>query len=143
MRCLLDVNVLIALIDPSHAFHSRAHQWWRKSQPAWASCPITENGLVRITSAVNYSKIFRFTVAELTTLFQTFVEAFDHAFWPDTISLRDPACFDHRRILSSRQITDTYLLALAVKNGGLLVTFDHGISPVAAVGAQGRHVLVL
>jgi predicted nucleic acid-binding protein len=51
----------------------------------------------------------------------------DHEFWPDEISLRDEKIFDTERIHSSRQLTDLYLLALAVVHHARLVTFDSGI----------------
>lgn len=80
MFSLLDINVLIALLDQDHAFHARAHAWWRKDQPRWASCPLTENGLLRIMASPNYSKARPFTVAELVSLLQTFIAATNHAF---------------------------------------------------------------
>ena len=67
----------------------------------------------------------------------------DHAFWPDDISIADPAVFDHARILGPRQLTDVYLLALAVKNGGRLVTFDRGIPLAAVRGATPEHLVAL
>ena len=65
----------------------------------------------------------------------------DHEFWPDDISLADPDLFDHGRILGSKQITDVYLLGLAVKHGGRLVTFDRSI-PTGAVQRAARHHVV-
>ncbi len=66
-----------------------------------------------------------------------------HVFWPDDVSLADPKRFDHDRLLGPGQITDAYLLALAVQNDGRLVTFDRTI-PIAAVGgAEPRHVVSL
>ena len=62
---------------------------------------------------------------------------------PDDISLRDTALIDPAAILGPKQITDVYLLALAVKNGGRLVTFDHRISFAAVRGAEARHLVVL
>ena len=143
MRSLLDINVLIALMDADHSFHERAHAWWSEENPAWASCPLTENGLVRIMSAATYSKIQRFRAVALIAQFQTFVANTKHAFWSDAISLRDGARFDHNRILSPGHLTDFYLLALAVENGGRLVTFDRAIPLAAVRGAAAEHLLVL
>jgi toxin-antitoxin system PIN domain toxin len=129
MRWLLDINVLIALFDPDHAFHDRAHEWWgRESDRTWASCPLTENGLIRIMASPKYPSDEPFTVAELADNFRTFSGNTDHEFWPDAISLTETARFRHDRILSSRHLTDLYLLALAAENGGGLATFDQGIS---------------
>ncbi len=133
MRALLDVNVIIALLDPDHAFHERAHDWWAEHMKrGWASCPLTENGVVRIMSNPNYSQETRFTPADMIGRLRTFVGQTDHEFWPDEISLRDEKIFATERIHSSQQLTDLYLLALAAKHHGRLVTFDQGI-PLSAI----------
>ena len=143
MRSLLDINVLIALLDQDHAFHTRAHAWWKKDHPEWASCPLTENGVVRIMASPNYSKARQFTVAELVTLLQTFTAATKHIFWPDTVSILDATRFDHARILSSKILTDIYLLSLAVEKNGRLVTFDQGIATSAVARATPKNLQVL
>jgi len=128
MRALLDVNVVIALLDPDHAFHERAHGWWAaQSRAGWASCPIVENGVVRIMSNPGYSARAKFTPGDLISRLQTFARQTHHEFWPDDISLRDEKIFTVEHIHSSRQLTDLYLLALAAKHGGRLATFDRGI----------------
>ena len=87
---MLDVNVIIALLDPDHAFHERAHLWWAAHEQAgWASCPITENAVVRIMSNPGYSAAARFTAGEMISRLRTFVEETDHQFWPDDVSVRD------------------------------------------------------
>jgi toxin-antitoxin system PIN domain toxin len=133
MRALLDVNVIIALLDPDHAFHERAHAWWAANlKRGWASCPLTENGVVRIMSNPNYSEKVRFTPGDLIGRLQKFAGQSNHEFWPDEISLCDDKIFVVERIHSSRQLTDLYLLALAVQHHGQLVTFDRGI-PLSGV----------
>jgi toxin-antitoxin system PIN domain toxin len=133
MRALLDVNVIIALQDPDHAFHERAHTWWAANgKRGWASCPLTENGVVRIMSNPNYSEKTQFTPDDLIGRLRKFARQSDHEFWPDDISLRDENFFATERIHSSRQLTDLYLLALAAKHHGRLVTFDRGI-PLSSV----------
>ena len=83
------------------------------------------------------------TVSSALDLLERVTGADEHRFWPDDISLTDVQLFDHNRILGPKQLTDVYLLALAVKNGGRLATFDRAI-PVAAVhGAEPRHVAVI
>jgi len=135
MRALLDVNVVIALLDPDHAFHERAHDWWAKhAKSGWASCPIVENGVVRIMSNPAYSPQARFTPADLISRLGQFAAQTNHEFWPDDVSLRDEKIFTAERMHSSRQLTDLYLLALAAKRGGRLATFDKGI-PISAVRA--------
>jgi len=133
MRALFDVNFIIALLDPDHAFHERAHAWWAANlKRGWASCPLTENGVVRIMSNPNYSEQARFTPGDLIERLRKFARQSSHEFWPDEISLRDEKIFAAERIHSSRQLTDLYLLALAVKHHGRLVTFDRGI-PLSSV----------
>ena len=144
MRALLDVNVVIALLDPDHAFHERAHAWWAAHQGAgWASCPITENGVVRIMSNQGYSAATRFTPATTVSRLRIFVRETDHEFWPDDVSVRDEKVMLTDRIHGSRQVTDLYLLALSVEHQGRLATFDRAIPISAVPGAKARHLSVV
>jgi len=133
MRALLDVNVIIALLDPDHVFHERAHDWWAANgQLGWASCPLTENGVVRIMSNPGYSRKARFTPGDLIARLRQFASQSNHELWPDDLTLRDEKCFATGHLHSSRLLTDLYLLGLAAKHDGRLVTFDQGI-PISAV----------
>ena len=144
MRALLDVNMVIALLDPDHAFHERAHDWWLKNaKSGWASCPIVENGVVRIMSNPAYSPKARFTPADLIARLEQFAAQTNHEFWPDDVSLRDGKNFAAERMHSSRQLTDIYLLALATKHGGKLATFDQGILISAVRAAKPGNLCVI
>ena len=144
MRALLEVNVVIALLDPDQAFHERAHQWWAaQAKSGWASCPIVENGVVRIMSHSGYSQGARFTPGDLIARLRTFAAQTDHEFWPDDVSLCDGTLFTPERIHSSRQLTDLYLLALASKHAGRLATFDQGIPLSAVRTAKGECLCVI
>lgn len=144
MRTLLDVNVVIALLDPDHVFHESAHAWWAENRAAgWASCPITENGVVRIMSNPGYSQAIRFTAGELISQLGSFVSSGNHEFWPDDLSLLDPELFDRPRVNGPRQLTDIYLLALAVAHGGSLATFDRNMLLSAVKGATRSNLLVI
>lgn len=143
MRALLDINVLIALMDPDHAFHDRAHAWWAAQPRAWASCPLTENGVIRIMASSAYSASAPFTVADIADRLAQFAGQTDHAFWVDSLSLRDGRHFDPARILSSRHLTDLYLVALAVEQDGRLVTFDRHVPLGAVPLAHDRHLEVI
>ena len=144
MRALLDVNVIIALLDPDHTFHDRAHAWWKEhANLGWASCPLSENGVVRIMAGSSYSSQTSFSAATIVNLLKNFASQNDHEFWTDDISLRDEKIFAIDRVLRSHQLTDLYLLALAAKHGGRLVTFDQGISVSPARIAQPENLLVL
>ena len=136
MTYLLDVNVLIALIDPTHVNHEDAHAWFaREGHQSWATCPITENGVVRILSHPKYPNspgspaVVGAVVARLR-------QHAGHVFWPDAISLLDPAHVDTSRLLSPGQVTDSYLLALAVAQGGRLATFDRRLVVSAVRGGE-------
>jgi toxin-antitoxin system PIN domain toxin len=123
MRALFDVNFLIAIVDTDHEHHRKAHDWWAANISAgWATCAITENGMVRVMSQSRYKSPVSATFA--IDLLAEQVEKTDHVFWPDDVSLRDNGLFNPDRILGPNQITDAYLLALAVKNGGRLATLD-------------------
>src|SRR5947208_2168029 len=107
MRSLLDINVLISLLDPDHSHHDRAQAWWKDNRAAgWASCPISENGFVRVMSNPNYPVEIRFAPGQLIKDLRDFATTSDHEFWADDISLLDDTLFDSNRILGPRQLTD-------------------------------------
>jgi uncharacterized protein len=142
MRALLDVNCLLALLDEDHGSHSRALLWWQSNRlSGWATCPLTQNGFARISSQGSYASTRPLIVAIEQLARITMLP--DHEFWPDTISITDDQLFDHGFILGPKHITDVYLLALAVKNGGRLVTFDRGLTLKSVRGAEARHLVVL
>jgi len=142
MRALLDVNVLIALLDADHSVHARAMTWFAsRAKVGWASCPITQNGCVRVMSHPSYPNALPVR-AVMDRLAEAGASPF-HEFWPDDISLLDAKVANSGRIHGPRQITDVYLLALAVRHGGQFVTFDAAVSRAAVIGADKTHVLVL
>lgn len=142
MRALLDVNVLIALLDADHAVHERAVEWFdANARSGWASCPITENGCVRVMSHPGYPNAP--PVAAVVKRLRAATAGRFHEFWADDVSLLDPAVFDAERVHGPRQLTDAYLVALAVRHSGRLVTFDHSISIQAVKGAKAAHLLSL
>jgi uncharacterized protein len=142
MRALLDVNVLVALLDGGHLHHRAATDWLaRHADAGWASCPLTQNGCLRILALPSYPNP-QPTALVAQRLAAAAAER-RHTFWPDSLSLLDAGRLRWDRVLSSRQITDAYLLALAVAGGGRLVSFDRGISIDAVPGAQKKHLLTL
>ena len=143
MRALLDVNVLIALFDQSHVFNDRAHTWLEANLThGIATCPITENGLIRILSHPKYSQQLRLTPTEVIRRLKNFTSHNNHQFWPDTLSLCDRSVFNTDHILGSKQLTDLYLLALAAEHQGRLVTFDERIPQNCVVKAKSQHLEV-
>jgi uncharacterized protein len=142
MRALLDVNVLIALLDSDHSLHARATEWFAShARAGWASCPITENGCMRIMSHPGYPNAL--PVRAIVERLAAATTSNFHEFWPDDISLLDEERVDATRIHGPRQLTDLYLLALAVRHGGRFVTFDHSVSVEAIKGAKAKDVLTL
>ena len=121
---LLDVNVLIALVDPVHVQHEQAHEWFsRVGKKGFATCPITENGLLRIVGHPKYPNSPGTPAIVLDSL--AAIRALKgHTFWPDDISLADQRYLDASRLSSHAQITDSYLLALARAHQGRLASMD-------------------
>lgn len=142
MRALYDVNALIAFLDAEHLHKPRIHQWWTQNRHhGWASCPLTQNGFVRVVSQPGYSSPI--AIRRAFEHLRQNTETAGHVFWPDDISCLDEELIAPSHVLGPRQLTDIYLLALAVKHGGRLVTFDRSI-PVAAVhGARPDHLVVV
>ena len=140
---LLDVNVLVALFDPAHIHHEAAHGWFGTFGSAgWATCPLTENDLVRVISNPAYPGR-RTTVADAIDRLRSFTESEAHAFWPDDVSLLQPRCVDGSYLAGHQEITDVYLLTLAVHHSGALATFDRKVRSQAVLGAGDEHLLVI
>jgi toxin-antitoxin system PIN domain toxin len=141
-RALLDVNVLIALLDLDHAHHRRARIWLRReSASGWASCPLTENGCVRIMSQSKYPSPV--PTGEIIKRLQDAASTSYHEFWPDDLSILDQTVIDNARIHGPKQVIDVYLLALAVKHAGRFVTFDDAVPLSAVLRAEEEHLAVI
>jgi uncharacterized protein len=140
MRALLDINILIALHDRDHVHHRRASDWLAAHIGlGWASCPLTQNGCLRIMSQPAYPNAQPLSV--LVPMLQSATRHPQHQFWQDDLSLLDVGCFHHPHIHSARQLTDIYLLALAVRHDGRLVSFNQRIPLSAVAGASGHHLV--
>jgi len=142
-KALLDVNMLVALFDPMHIHHETAHEWFgRNRSRGWATCPLTENGFVRIVSNPKYpgqGTNLRDAVARLAEIRQSA----DHFFWQDSVSVCEGDFFQTTYIQGHRQLTDVYLLGLAVANRGRLVTFDRNVPLKTVAGAEPQHLEVI
>lgn len=142
MRSLLDINVLIALFDPAHVHHERARAWWvSERRQGWASCPLTQNGFLRVISGPGYPRPI--AIAEAVSILSMQLELPGHEFWTDNVSLLDARLFAADRILGPKQLTDIYLLGLAVKHDGRLATLDRTIPLAAVRDAESRHLAVI
>ena len=143
MIALFDVGVLVALFDPAHLHHDTAHAWLDEHRgQGWATCPVSENGFVRIVAHPDYPGS-RSTVSDALERLQAFTESGDHHFWPDSTSLRRGSRFDAGRLEDHGHITAGYLLLLAVHHGGRLVTFDHALAPAVVPAARPEQLVVL
>lgn len=142
MRALLDVNVLIALLDAGHLHHARASQWLTQEiAHGWATCPLTQNGCLRVMAQPAYPQALPLA-AVAARLAQATAHA-AHQFVPDDYSLLDASAIRWHQLLGHRQITDSYLLGLAVRHGCRFVSFDARINPDTVPGAEPRHWLTL
>ncbi len=142
MRALLDVNVLIALLDVDHLSHHAAGVWMANyAENGWASCPITQNGCIRIMSGGGY--LNPLPVSAVVERLRSAVKHPLHEFWPDHITLLDPNHVDAARVHGPRQLTDSYLLALAVAHGGCFVTFNRRVSVSAIPRARPANLIIL
>jgi len=142
MRALLDVNVLIALLDSSHIHHAPAMQWLGTHiVDGWASCPITQNGCIRIMSQPAYPNSR--PPLEIASRLREATLSAKHQFWADDASLLDMQTFDWQQLFNPRQLTDAYLLALAVQHSGVFVTFDHAVPLRAVAGAGSEHLVLI
>lgn len=137
---LLDVNVLIAVLDPLHEHHDKAADWFLANhRNGWATCPLTENGFVRITGHPNYpggagsSEIAR-------TMLQALIAQPGHQFWPDSLSINNQKLLP--KLPASRHLTDVYLLALAIEKQGQLVTLDKRIDATLLTGGASAYLVI-
>lgn len=139
---LLDVNVLVALFDPAHSNHEDAHRWFGPNRKhGWATCPITINGCIRVLSNPAYPTV-RTPPSEVAERLRRFCVSQSHHFWADTESLFDESLFRTSMITGHQKITDIYLLGLAVRNHGRLVTFDRSIPLKAVHGASSGNLVI-
>jgi len=143
VRALLDVNVWVALFDDAHQFSERANAFVETQGIRVATCPIVENGVVRVMSLPAYGRRGGAPMHCVRERLREACATLDHVFWPDDISLRDDQRFDFSRVQGHNQITDLYLLALAVRHDGRLVSFDQAIALSSVRGAMPRHLHLL
>lgn len=128
---LLDANLLIALIWPSHQHHERAHAWFeRRGRAPWATCPLTELAFVRIVSNPAFSPD-ALNPADAMALLKRSLAHPKREFWPDELEASEALGLAAGHLKGHRQLTDAYLLALAHRHGGVLASFDAGLRALA------------
>ena len=142
MRILYDTSGLVALLDENHVSHQTMAAWHTANMAqGWISCPLTQNGCLRILSQPSYANTV--SLSDAFDLLQFAVATEFHIFIHDDISLLDEALVNYQRILGHRQVTDVYLLALAVAHDARLVTLDRRIPLDAVRGANEIHLAVI
>ena len=136
---LFDVNIVVALIDPDHVHHRKVRQWLKSIQLPWGTCAFTEAGFARISTD---RRAGAFTVLEANEALELLRNDPRFRFWPIQAGWSQMAAPLLDRIFGHQQITDAYLLGLAIQENGILVTLDRGIRHLAGE-RYARHVLVL
>jgi uncharacterized protein len=138
---LLDVNVLVAMVWSRHTAHAAVQKWLaRHADQGWASCPFTQAGFTRIVSNPAFSR-HAVTPKQAVAILEANLEHPAHHFWPDNLSL-DEALAEMGELAGHNQITDAYLLALAVSRKGTLVTLDKSIAKLAEQ-VPGRPLIII
>lgn len=141
-KYLLDLNTLIALAEPEHEFHKVAGKWFQaEGKENWGVCPLTEAGFIRITTNPKYRSPTR-TLQQAAAILASFAEHPGYRYWPIANSWATLTAPFSARIFGHQQVTDAYLLGLAIQEHGMLVTFDAGISLLAGT-EYGRNLRVL
>jgi len=142
MRLYPDVNVLIALFDPAHQHHLAAHRAFQDmNTEGWVTCPVVENGFMRVIS--NPAYLNAVSVAQASNLLRSAISNTQHVRLDQSVSLIDTSRFHTAQLVSHKQITDLYLLGMAVFHDLKLITFDQNMPMHAVMGFEDRHLLVL
>jgi uncharacterized protein len=140
---LLDVNVLIALLWPPHEAHTRAQRWFaHNAERGWATCAITQAAFIRIVSNPAFSR-HPISPRDALEVLSGSLRHPAHRFWTDDIGVAEAIAFFGRRLVGHQQITDAYLLALAIHKQGRLATFDTALSALLPEQSTARARLVL
>jgi uncharacterized protein len=137
---LLDVNVLVALVWPAHESHNKVQHWFQQHASAgWATCPMTQAALVRIVSNPAFSPN-AVNASDAIGLLKANVEHPFHRFWPDEIGFVEAVKPFAARIGGHQQVTDAYLLGLALHKKGKLLTLDRGMRSLAGAAMIERGI---
>ena len=142
LRALYDISALLALFDEGHRKHNSVLSWFTANAgEGWASCPLSQNGFLRVISQPSYSR-----PRSLTEAYERLVDAIsalNHQFIADDVTLLDDTLVRFRGLAGPGQLTDVYLLALAVTHDMRLVTLDKRILLTPVAGATDDHLVVI
>ena len=140
---LLDVSVWVALFDDAHVASAQANALIGTPGITIATSPLVENGIICVLNLPSYGRRGALGLQRVRAQLVHVCLSLDHQFWPDDVTLRDDNTVNFNSVHGHNQITDLYLLALAVKHDGTLVTFDQNIPLDAVHGAAAHHLRVL
>jgi uncharacterized protein len=140
---LLDVNVLVALSWQGHEAHERAQRWFfAHSRNGWATCPFTQAGFVRVISNPAFSKN-AVTAGEALGALRVALQHPKHEFWPAELSYADAITAAGINLRGHQQVTDAYLMGLAIRKKGKLATLDRSIAGLDITGDHRQHLEVI
>jgi len=140
---LLDVNVLIAMAWPTHRDHQKVHEWLaRHARDGWATCPLTQISFVRILSNPAFSAN-ALTPTDALTLLRANLAHPAHRFWADEFSMIDSLKPFAQKLAGYQQVTDAYLLGLAIHKRGKLATMDRAVRTLLPDKSPERDFVVL
>lgn len=133
-RFLLDVNALLALLDPMHVHHEAAHDWYgQRSTRRLLTCSHVENGVIRVASQPKYPNCLG-TSGRVREALQKFIRQVSAERCGREVTLVDDKILLRPELLTPSRVSDLYLLALAAANEARLATFDRRIPAVAVAG---------
>ena len=134
-RALLDVNVLLALAWPNHVHHAVARRWLTVTGTRrWATTALTQLGFVRLSSNPTVTDE-AVPPALAVELLDRLCDVSDHEHWVDDLPLHDDLV-PWTRVTTHRQVTDARLLAVALRHGGRLATFDRRLRRLTDPGTR-------
>ncbi len=138
-KYLLDVNVLLALLSENHVHHALTTAWFNTPDIKWAICPFTEAGFLRNATAPRPGQI---TMSEATAVLAGMAQQPGYNYLPITTDWQTLSSPFLSRIYGTKQVTDAFLLGLAVRERSILVTMDKGIMHLAG-DEYSKFVLLL
>jgi toxin-antitoxin system PIN domain toxin len=138
-RYLLDVNVFLALVSENHIHHQLVTTWFNTPGLRWAICPFTEAGFLRNATAPRSGQI---TMSEATAVLARMAQRPGYHYLPIAAGWQTLCSPFFTRLYGTKQVTDAYLLGLALREGLVLVTMDKAIMHLAGK-EYSKHVLLL
>lgn len=133
-RYLLDLNAMLAFMDPSHCHYNAFHHWYESKEGVVVLlCSHVENAVIRVSSNPSYSNWLG-TSAQVRTELMALAADLNAERCHQDASLCDDELPKSPDFLTPSRVSDLYLLALAVANGAKFASFDTRIPAEAVAG---------